>query len=152
MNAPSTQASTFDPGSLAQRFDAQRAAFARAPYPDAATRDRRLAALERLLSDNAATIADTVSRDFGHRSAHETRLLELFPSLEAVRHARRRLRKWMRPKRRSTSLWFVPGRSQVIAQPLGVVGIIVPWNYPVYLAIGPLVAALAAGNRALVKK
>ena len=151
MNAPSTQTSTFDPGSLAQRFDAQRAAFARAPYPNVAARDRRLAALERLLSDNAATIGDAVSRDFGHRSAHETRLLELFPSLEAVRHARRRLRKWMRPLRRSTSLWFVPGRSQVIAQPLGVVGIIVPWNYPVYLAIGPLVAALAAGNRALVK-
>ena len=151
MNAPSTQASPFGAASLAQRFDAQRAAFARAPYPDAATRDRRLAALERLLHDHTAAIADAVSRDFGHRSAHETRLLELFPSLEAVRHARRHLRKWMRPKRRATSRWFLPGRSQVIAQPLGVVGIIVPWNYPVYLAIGPLVAALAAGNRALVK-
>jgi acyl-CoA reductase-like NAD-dependent aldehyde dehydrogenase len=151
MNAPSTQASTFDAAGLAQRFDAQRAAFARAPYPDAATRERHLAALERLLRDNATAIADAVSRDFGHRSAHETQLLELFPSLEAVRHARRHLRKWMRPKRRATSLWFLPGRAQVIAQPLGVVGIIVPWNYPVYLAIGPLVAALAAGNRALVK-
>jgi acyl-CoA reductase-like NAD-dependent aldehyde dehydrogenase len=151
MNAPGTQAAIFDAASLAQRFDAQRAAFARAPYPDAAVRDRRLAALERLLRDHAAAIADAVSRDFGHRPAHETRLLELFPSLEAVRHARRHLRKWMKPQRRGTSLWFLPGRSQVIAQPLGVVGIIVPWNYPVYLAIGPLVAALAAGNRALVK-
>jgi acyl-CoA reductase-like NAD-dependent aldehyde dehydrogenase len=151
MNAPSTQASTIGAANLAQRFDAQRAAVARAPYPDAAARNRRLAALERLLRDNAAAIADAVSRDFGHRSTHETRLLELFPSLEAVRHARRHLRKWMKPKRRATSLWFLPGRAQVIAQPLGVVGIIVPWNYPVYLAIGPLVAALAAGNRALVK-
>jgi acyl-CoA reductase-like NAD-dependent aldehyde dehydrogenase len=145
MNAPSPQVP------LHERFAAQRAAFARDPYPDAAVRDRRLAALERLLRDHAAAIEDAVSADFGHRSRHETRLLELFPSLEAVRWARRHLRRWMRARRRATSLWFLPGRSQVIAQPLGVVGIIVPWNYPVYLAIGPLVAALAAGNRALVK-
>ncbi len=145
MNAPSPQAL------LHERFAAQRAAFAREPYPDEATRDRRLGALERLLGNHADAIADAVSHDFGHRSAHETRLLELFPSLEAVRWARRHLRKWMKARRRATSLWFLPGRSQVIAQPLGVVGIIVPWNYPIYLAIGPLVAALAAGNRALVK-
>ena len=151
MNAPSTQASTIDAAGLAQRFEAQRAAFACTPYPDAATRDRRLAALERLLRDNAAAIADAVARDFGHRSVHETRLLELFPSLEAVRHARRHLRKWMKPKRRATSLWFLPGRARVLHQPLGVVGVIVPWNYPLLLAVGPLVAALAAGNRVMVK-
>ena len=148
MNAPFTQAATPD---VAQRFDAQRAAFGREPYPDGAARARRLAALEALVRNHADVLAAAVSSDFGHRSAHETRLLELFPSLEAVRHARRHVRKWMRPRRRATSLWFLPGRSQMIAQPLGVVGIIVPWNYPLYLAIGPLVAALAAGNRALVK-
>jgi acyl-CoA reductase-like NAD-dependent aldehyde dehydrogenase len=145
MNAPSPQAL------LHERFAAQRAAFAREPYPDEATRDRRLGALEKLLGDHADAIADAVSRDFGHRSRHETQLLELFPSLEAVRWARRHVRRWMKARRRATSLWFLPGRSRVIAQPLGVVGVIVPWNYPVYLAIGPLVAALAAGNRALVK-
>ncbi len=109
MNAPSTQASTIDAAGLAQRFEAQRAAFACAPYPDAATRDRRLAALERLLRDNAAAIADAVARDFGHRSVHETRLLELFPSLEAVRHARRHLRKWMKPQA-ARHLAVVPAR------------------------------------------
>jgi acyl-CoA reductase-like NAD-dependent aldehyde dehydrogenase len=57
----------------------------------------------------------------------------------------------MKPQRRSVSLWFQPGRAEVISQPIGVVGIIVPWNYPIYLAVGPLVGALAAGNRALVK-
>jgi acyl-CoA reductase-like NAD-dependent aldehyde dehydrogenase len=57
----------------------------------------------------------------------------------------------MRPERRATSFWFLPGRSRVVPQPLGVVGIVVPWNYPIYLAIGPLTAALAAGNRAMVK-
>jgi acyl-CoA reductase-like NAD-dependent aldehyde dehydrogenase len=136
---------------LDRLFAVQRAAFARSPYPDAHIRERRLAALERLLRENADSIAAAIAHDFGHRSPHETRLLELFPSLEAVRHARRRVRKWMRPRRRATSLWFRPGRSQLVVQPLGVVGIVVPWNYPVYLALGPLVAALAAGNRAMIK-
>ena len=132
-------------------FAAQRSAFERVPYPALAERDRRLAALQRMLLEHADAIAAAVSRDFGNRSIHETRLLELFPSLEAIKHARRHLRRWMKPQRRRTSLWFLPGRSSVIAQPLGVVGVIVPWNYPIYLAIGPLAGALAAGNRAMVK-
>jgi acyl-CoA reductase-like NAD-dependent aldehyde dehydrogenase len=151
MNAPNAQLASSGVAKLDKLLAVQRTAFARSPYPDAETRERRLAALERLLRENVAPLAAAIALDFGHRSAHETRLLELFPSLEAVRHARRRVRKWMSPKRRATSLWFLPGRSQVIAQPLGVVGIIVPWNYPIYLTIGPLVAALAAGNRAMVK-
>jgi len=57
----------------------------------------------------------------------------------------------MAPQRRSTGLWFQPGRSRIVFQPLGVVGIVVPWNYPLYLAVGPLVGAIAAGNRVLVK-
>jgi acyl-CoA reductase-like NAD-dependent aldehyde dehydrogenase len=151
MNAPSPQSLSPGVADLDRLFAAQRAAFARSPCPDAHTRERRLAALERLLRENADSIATAIARDFGHRSPHETRLLELFPSLEAVRHARRRVRKWMRPRRRTTSLWFRPGRSQLVVQPLGVVGIVVPWNYPIYLAVGPLVAALAAGNRAMIK-
>ncbi len=114
-------------------------------------RDARLAALERLLVENMPAIAGAIRADFGNRSLHETQLLELFPSLEGLRHARRHLKSWMRPERRAVSLWFLPGRARVLRQPLGVVGIIVPWNYPLYLAVGPLTAALAAGNRAMVK-
>ncbi len=136
---------------LRETFARQREAAARDPYPDAATRDRRLAALGRLLRDNVDAIAGAIARDFGHRSHHETRLLEIFPSLEAVKHARRHLRRWMRPERRGVSLWFQPGRARILAQPLGVAGIVVPWNYPIYLAAGPLVAALAAGNRVMIK-
>jgi coniferyl-aldehyde dehydrogenase len=136
---------------LRQILEAQRTAFACAPYPDRAERDRRLGALQEILRDHADAIAAAVSRDFGNRSVHETRLLELFPSLEAIKHARRHLRAWMAPRRRSTSLWFLPGRSRVVTQPLGVVGVIVPWNYPIYLTIGPLAGALAAGNRVMVK-
>ncbi len=139
----------------ASRLDAdfarQRAAFAREPFPDLATRRERLDRLARLVRDHEPEWAQAIGQDFGARSAHETQLLELFPSIEGIGHARRHLRRWMRPQRRSTGLWFRPARSRVLCQPLGVVGIVVPWNYPLYLAIGPLTAALAAGNRAMVK-
>jgi coniferyl-aldehyde dehydrogenase len=137
--------------SLAASFARLQRAARSHPESARAERERRLSALERLLRDNAGRIAAAVSSDFGHRSSAETRLLELFPSYEAISHARRHLGRWMRPQRRAAGLWFQPGRAELRYQPLGVVGIIVPWNYPVYLAVGPLVAALAAGNRVLLK-
>jgi coniferyl-aldehyde dehydrogenase len=114
-------------------------------------REERLDALVALVHDHVGPFVEAISADFGHRSAHETRLLEVFPAVEAVRHARRHVGAWMRPQSRAPSIWFRPGRARVMAQPLGVVGIIVPWNYPLLLAISPLAAALAAGNRVLVK-
>ena len=118
---------------------------------DRAQRLAALATLAAMLRENAETLVRAIDRDFRGRSHAETRLLEIFPSLEAIRHAERNLARWMRPKRVATSLWFRPGSSHLVPQPLGVVGIVVPWNYPVYLAVGPLVSALAAGNRCLVK-
>lgn len=132
-------------------FAALRSACGADPYPTEAVRLQWLAALERLLRDNVSQIEQAISEDFGHRSPHETRLLELFPCLEGIRHARRWLHRWIRADRRPTGRWFLPGRSYVLPQPLGVIGIIAPWNYPVFLAVGPLVGALAAGNRALLK-
>ncbi|MBI4757340.1 MAG: aldehyde dehydrogenase family protein, partial [Betaproteobacteria bacterium] len=136
---------------LPVQFARMRAAARADPAPDQSVRSRRLAALEALLNDHRDEIASAISADFGHRSRDETRLLELFPSLEAVRHARRHLGRWMRTQRRPVSLWFQPAGARVMPQPLGVVGIIVPWNYPVFLAMAPLVGALAAGNRVMVK-
>lgn len=139
------------PPDIDTQFARHREAFARKPFPAAAERKALLGRLEALVKEHAGEWAEAIARDFGGRSRHETELLEIFPSLEGIRHARRHLRRWMRPQRRATSLWFLPGRSQVFPQPLGVVGIVVPWNYPLYLAVGPLVPALAAGNRAMVK-
>ncbi len=136
---------------LRAQFDLLQQAVAGDPYPDYRTRDRRLAALERLVHDNIGPMAEAIRQDFGNRSLHETQLLEVFPALEAIRHARRHLRAWMKPQRRPVSLWYLPGRARVVHQPLGVVGIIVPWNYPLLLAVGPLVAALAAGNGVMIK-
>lgn len=136
---------------LQQLFAAQRVAFAKAPYPPLAERIARLDRLKHLLLDNQDAIVAAISADFGVRSRHETLLAEFFPSIEGINHSKKHLKAWMRPQRRPVSIWFKPASARIVPQPLGVVGIIVPWNYPLYLALGPLIAALAAGNRALIK-
>ena len=136
---------------LREAFERLRRARDTSPPPGYDERIAALSALEDLLRAGTPELARAVDADFEGRAQEETRLLEIFPALEAARHARRHLRAWMRPQRRATSLYFLPGRSRLVYQPLGVVGIVVPWNYPIYLALGPLVSALAAGNRALVK-
>jgi acyl-CoA reductase-like NAD-dependent aldehyde dehydrogenase len=136
---------------LAATLAAQRRAFARQPMPSAAERREHLQRLRQMLLRHQRAIIEAIDADFGHRPAAETQLLELFPSLQAIRYARAHVARWMRPERRGTAPWFWPGRSLVRYQPLGVVGIIVPWNYPLYLAVGPLVGALAAGNRVMIK-
>jgi len=136
---------------LANLLQVQREAFLAEPEPTLAVRLDRLARLERLLRENRAAFAQAIDSDFSGRSPSETALLEVFPSLQGIAHARRHLKAWMRDERRHVSIWFQPGRARVRYQPLGVAGIIVPWNYPLFLAIGPLTAALAAGNRALLK-
>jgi len=132
-------------------FETMHAATRRSALVERATRQARLDALAALVHDNAGRFVTAISADFGHRSAHETRLLELFPSLESIRHTRSHFGGWMKPQRKSASIWFRPGRARIIPQPLGVVGIIVPWNYPLFLAVSPLAAALAAGNRVMIK-
>jgi coniferyl-aldehyde dehydrogenase len=116
--------------------------------------DERIESLERLeraLLARKEAVADAISRDFGGRSRHETMLAEVFLVLGAIKHARAHLRDWMEPEDRETSWVFLPARVQILPQPVGVVGIISPWNYPVQLALSPLVGALAAGNRAMIK-
>jgi len=127
------------------------AAQARDPQPSWDTRATRLRALETMLQGHRSEIATAINADFGCRPTEETDLLEFFPSLSGIRHALRHGRRWMRPRRSLAGLAFLPARNMLMPQPLGVIGIIVPWNYPLYLAIGPLVDALVAGNRAMVK-
>lgn len=140
-----------DKDSLSGLLARQREAFRRMPYPEWPQRAARLDSLRALLRDEDARICDAISEDFGCRPPEETRLLELFPSLSSIEHALRHGRRWMRPRRRFADFWFLPARTELLPQPVGVVGIIVPWNYPLYLVVGPLVDALAAGNRVLIK-
>jgi coniferyl-aldehyde dehydrogenase len=151
LSQPNTEVQPITSADLQARFLAARAGYVLNRNPSASARRATLETLEKLLIDNSAAIQAAISADFGNRSTHETQLLELFPSLSAIRHARAQVKSWMSPTRRFASLWFMPARTEIRAQPLGVVGIIVPWNYPLMLAVGPLVAALGAGNRALIK-
>ena len=136
---------------LAERFAAQRRAFAADPNPPVAARRQRLDRLLALIDDNEQAIIAAIDADFGGRAAQETRIAELFVTRGAILHARRHLARWMRTRRVATALAFLPGRNRLAPQPLGVVGIVSPWNYPIQLTLCPLVAALAAGDRALVK-
>ena len=96
-------------------------------------------------------IVRAISEDFGGRARQETLLLEVFPLVDTIRHAIRHLPQWMRPRPASAGWQFLPGRARVVYQPLGVVGIIGAWNYPLLLSLSPLVSALAAGNHAMLK-
>jgi coniferyl-aldehyde dehydrogenase len=136
----------------AQRvFKLQREAYARHPYPSYEERIENLRKLERILVDNATAIAEAIGADFGHRAFEESLMAEVFASVDGIRDARKRLKKWMRPQRRHVSMLFATGRNRVIPQPKGVVGVVAPWNYPLFLTAGPLTGILAAGNRAMVK-
>ncbi|MBA3504392.1 MAG: coniferyl aldehyde dehydrogenase [Betaproteobacteria bacterium] len=139
------------PAELTRLFAVQRAAFARERYPAVATRRDRLARLLALVVANEQRFVDAVDRDFGHRSAHETCLAELYIVAAGIRHAQAHLARWMKPERVATPLYLRPGSARVERQPLGVAGVISPWNYPVQLALSPTLGALAAGNRVLLK-
>ena len=136
---------------LESSFARQRQAFKANPMPSAEQRMQWLKVLSELLSNERDALIGAISQDFSNRSADETLLAELMPSLHGIHYASKRIKKWMKPSRRSVGLQFMPASAKVIYQPLGVVGIIVPWNYPLFLAIGPLVGALAAGNRVMIK-
>jgi len=132
-------------------FATQREAHRRTPFPDWPTRRDRLQRLLRLVLGNEEAIERAIDADFGGRPRIETQIAEIFPSVAAIRTALRSARRWMRRRRAPVSKWFLPARAEIVPRPLGVVGIVVPWNYPLFLAIGPLVDVLAAGNRAMIK-
>ena len=132
-------------------FDLQHSASRLEPLAGLELRRDRLERLRAAIGDNEAAFADAISADFGVRSRTETELLEIVPTMSAIRHARRNVGRWMRPERRRVDPLFQPASAWVRHEPLGVVGIISPWNYPLQLAFSPLVDALAAGNRAMLK-
>lgn len=136
---------------LSRVFQAQRAAFDLDSVPTLGRRLSRLGRLQNVIERNETEIVAAIHADFGNRALHETRLADIIPSIQAIGHAGRKLSGWMSPRRERTDLMFWPGKSRVVPQPLGVVGIIAPWNYPLLLSVAPLVAAISAGNRAIVK-
>jgi coniferyl-aldehyde dehydrogenase len=137
---------------LQEALALQRSAYRADPVPDLAARRRDLQTLQRFVREHQQAICEAISADYGHRSRHETLLAEVVPVVEGIDHALAHLRRWMKPQRRPIDrLTFGLASNRVIPQPLGVVGVIVPWNFPLNLSFVPLTAIFAAGNRALVK-
>jgi len=128
-----------------------RAAQRKSGAPDYDTRIEHLDVLERALLSKKDELVKAIGMDFGVRSKHETLFAEVMITVNAIKHARSHLHEWMETEPREVSWMFLPGRAEVVMQPVGVVGIISPWNYPVQLSLAPLVCALAAGNRVIIK-
>jgi coniferyl-aldehyde dehydrogenase len=123
-------------------LECQRSAFAEEMNPGVAVRKDRLARLAAMGEKHADEIVAAISADFGHRSAHETQMAELVLVGATIRHAERHLKRWMKPRRMPTALHYRPGSNRLLRQPLGVVGVVAPWNYPYQLALAPAVAAI----------
>ena len=137
---------------LAEALALQRAAYLQHPVPSLAERRADLRTLQRFVREQQGALCDAISADYGHRCEHESLLVEIAPVVNDVQHTLAALRGWMKPQRRAIDhLTFGMASNQVIPQPLGVVGVIVPWNFPVYLSLVPLICIFAAGNRAMVK-
>jgi coniferyl-aldehyde dehydrogenase len=137
---------------LKSALSLQRTAYQAHPVPSYAERVDDLKRLRAFLLAHQPAIEAAISADYGHRSAHETRLAELVPAVDGVKHTLRHLKRWMKPQRRHADwISFPMAKNRVIPQPLGVVGAIVPWNFPINLSFVPLSAIFAAGNRAMVK-
>lgn len=136
----------------AQRvFTLQREAYLAHPFPSLEERKENLRKLDRVLTENANAIAEAINADFGHRAVEETLMAEVFGTVDGIRHAIKHVGKWMKPQKRAVAITFAGGSNTVIPQPKGVVGIVSPWNYPLFLTAGPLTSILAAGNRAMIK-
>ena len=110
----------------------------------------QLRAIERFLNEREPEIAAALAQDLG-RSPAEAWLGDVASTKGEAAYARKHVKKWMRRRRESLPLAQLPGRAWVQYDPLGVVLVIGPWNYPLYLSLAPLVAAVAAGNCAVVK-
>jgi coniferyl-aldehyde dehydrogenase len=150
MNAPAFPPDVAIPVEFQSCFSVQRSAYLAAPERSYAERLDDLKTLSRLLTENRPAIVAAINADYGNRNEIETLFAEIFLVQAGIHDTLRRLKSWMKPRRRRVDLLAYPGaRNRVIPQPLGVTGVIVPWNFPISLSFSPLVNIFAAGNRAM---
>ena len=137
---------------LRTQFDKQRARYLADPIPDYQQRREDLLNLKRMINENREDIMAAISEDYGNRSRHESQFAEIISVTDGINDALKHLKKWMKVQKRHVDRsMFAGGKNRVIPQPLGVAGLIVPWNFPINLSFMPLASAFAAGNRAMVK-
>ena len=137
---------------LMKAFELQREAYLADTFPSYAERREHLLQLKRMISENKDQIIEAISADYGNRSSFESKFAELVTAADTVNHTLKHLKGWMKPQRRSID-WtmYFGAKNRLIPQPLGVVGLIIPWNFPINLTFSQLAAVFAAGNRAMVK-
>ena len=136
---------------LANSLTKIRAAYNRNSDPSYAERIDRLNRLKKAIVEYKDRLVEAVSADFDGRAEAETYITELLPTLEGIHYYKKNLRRFMRKSKRHTPLMLFGASTEVQYQPLGVIGIVVPWNFPIFLGLSPLVGAFAAGNRAMIK-
>lgn len=146
---------SIDPSNISVSLQAilseQKSAYLSAPAPTIQQRKEKLLSLKAALIKHQNNLVDALNQDYGQRPENDTIVADILPCVMNINYTIKRLKKWMKPQRRSAGLLLSPASIRVEYQPLGVVGIVVPWNFPVMLSIGPLITAIAAGNRAMIK-
>ncbi len=134
-------------------LDRQRKAFLTEGVVGAEIRIDRIDRAINILEKHGSRFGDAMAADFGHRSRDLSKQTDINGSIEPLKYAKKHLRNWMKPERRKVMfpLGLLGARARLEFQPLGVVGCISPWNFPVQLTFGPLAGIFAAGNRAMIK-
>lgn len=136
---------------LTQLLQRQRSSYLAAPNPNYATRVEQLTRLKAAILQFKTPLVEALSQDYGHRSIDDSLISDIMPVINNINYSLKNLKKWLKPSARHAGLLLAPAKVTVHYQPLGVIGIIVPWNFPVMLSIGPLVTAIGAGNHAMLK-
>ena len=139
------------PDDIRHVFELQHQASRAQPDVPVTLRRERLLRLSKLLDEHGPALAAAVQADFGMRSQRLTEVADLLVLRAQLAHTLRHLARWCRPHKVRTPLVLQPASAWIERQPLGVVGVIAPWNYPVQLALAPVIDALAAGNRVMLK-
>ncbi len=136
---------------LMTQFHHLKLAFEVDKYPDLQERKQRLSQLKEALLTHQDALCDAAAKDFGSKHLYETLLTDILPCIQQIDYSLKHLKRWMKPQKRQAGLALALSKVCVHAQPLGVVGVIAPWNFPIFMSIGPLITALAAGNRVMIK-
>ncbi|MBQ4799076.1 coniferyl aldehyde dehydrogenase [Pseudoalteromonas sp. MMG006] len=142
---------TSDAQPLTSQFDELQQSFNKTPYLAVNKRIAVLKTLRARIVEREQQLVDAVSKDFGYRTAFDTLLGDILPTVQTLAHIIKKLPKWAKPSNRSVGLSLWPSKVSVNYQPKGVVGIIAPWNYPIQLALVPVLTAIAAGNKVMLK-
>lgn len=137
--------------SLTSILEQQKLEYKLSPAPSIQYRKEQLMALKTALLSRQDELVMALNQDYGQRAKQDSLIADLLPCVMNINYTLKNLKKWSKPQRRHAGLLLSPAKVTVHYQPLGVIGIMVPWNFPIMLSIGPLIGALAAGNRAMIK-